>query len=188
MTAAPAPRLMTADELLGLPDDGYHHYELVRGELICMSPSAFIPGMVIGLVIIPLGVFVREHRLGVVGTGEAGFRLASDPDTVRAPDAWFVRAGRVPTGKAGEKFFAGPPDLAIEVLSPSDRYKDVMAKVRDYLAAGTPLVWVIDPMGRTAGAFGPGMVARLLDEDGVLDGGDVLPGFALPLRDILPPE
>ena len=124
--------------------------------------------------------------LGDLGSGETGFRLEHDPDTVRAPNVWFVRAGRVPTGEAGTHFFLGPPDLAVEVLSPSDRYRDVMAKVRDYLAAGTPLVWVIDPIGRSAAIFRAGGAAHLLGEDGILDGGDVPPGFTVPLKDLLP--
>jgi Uma2 family endonuclease len=188
MTAAHAPRLMTADELAELPDDGYHHYELVRGGLICMAPSFFAPGFTVSASLARIVPFVAERDLGLVGSADVGFKLTRDPDTVRAPDIWFVRTSRIPRGKDAEQFFPGAPDLAIEILSPSARYRDVMAKVRDYLAAGTPLVWVIDPLGRTAGAFGPGMFAQLLDEDGILDGGDVLPGFTLPLRDILPPE
>ena len=89
---------------------------------------------------------------------------------------------------AATGFFLGPPDLAVEVLSPSDRYVDVIAKVRDYLAAGTPLVWAIDPIGRSAAVFRQGGSALLLDENDALDGGEVLPGFSVMLHDVLPPS
>jgi Uma2 family endonuclease len=176
---------MTADELEALPDDG-NFYELVRGELICMAPSAYLPGAVVGRTMGALAAFVYPRNLGDLGSADTGFRLEHDPDTVRAPDIWFVRAGRVPIGDAAAHFYRGPPDLAVEVLSPTDRYRDVMAKVRDYLAAGTPLVWVIDPLGRSAAVFRGGGAAQLLGEDGILDGGEVLPEFSVSLRELLP--
>jgi Uma2 family endonuclease len=175
---------MTAAELAALPDDG-NRYELVRGELIRMAPSVYLPSMVAGQVLVALGGFVLPRRLGRVGSAEGGFLLGRDPDIVRAPDVWFVRAGRVPVGDARMQFFDGAPDIAVEILSPSDRYVDVMTKVREYLDAGAPLVWAIDPLGRSAALFRPGGVAQLIDENGTLDGGDVLPGFSVVLREVL---
>lgn len=175
---------MTAEELMALRDDG-NRYELSRGALICMSPSSYGPSKIAGRIITKVGSFVDRHRLGDYGTAEGGFQLASQPDTVRAPDVWFVRADRVPPAELQSKFYAGPPDLAVEVLSPSDRFNDVMQKVREYLGAGTRLVWVVDPEGRTAGVFRADGSYMLLDETGVLDGEDVLPSFTLPLRDVL---
>jgi Uma2 family endonuclease len=102
-----------------------------------------------------------------------------------APDAWFVRAERIPDPATGSEFFPGYPDLAVEVLSPSDRYSDVVQKAREYLTLGTRLVWVIDPIGRTAAVFHPDGTARLLGEDGALDGENVLSGFRTPLRSLL---
>ena len=183
MTAVPLPRLMTADELMELPDDGTL-YELSRGMLVCMSPSSYGPSRVAGRVIARAGTFIDEHELGDYGSAEGGFFLAANPDTVRAPDFWFVRAERVPPGDNPEGFYQGPPDLAVEVLSPSDRFHNVMLKVRDYLDAGTPLVWVLDPKSKVTAVFRSGQPVRFLDEDGVLDGEDVLPGFSLPLRDV----
>ena len=110
--------------------------------------------------------------------------LATNPDIVRAPDAWFVRAERVPAEGIPRDFRHGYPDLAVEVLSPSDRRADVMRTVREYLTAGTPLVWVIDPDGRWAEVFRADGTYTYLDENGALDGEDVLPGFALTLRDV----
>lgn len=183
MVAAPPGGSMTAAELFTLPDDG-RGYELSRGMLVCMAPSAYMPSSVSGRLLVRVGVFVDEHHLGEYGSAEGGFLLRSNPDTVRAPDAWFVRADRVPGGDAADQYFLGAPDLAIEVLSPSDRFDTVMLKVRDYLDAGTPLTWVFDPKSRLTAVFRPGQAVRFLDEDDVLDGEDVLPGFTLPLRDL----
>lgn len=176
-------RPMTAAELAGLPDDG-KFYELSRGMLICMSPSAYGPSRVSGKVIVRMGTFIDEHKLGEYGTADGGFRLASDPDTVRAPDAWFVRAERVRAGVDEVGFFAGAPDLVVEVLSPSDRFVDVMLKVRDYLEAGVRLIWVLDAQSHITAVFRPGAPVRFLEPDDTLDGEDVLPGFTLPLRDV----
>ena len=184
MATAPVPeRLMTAGELMDLPDDGKLH-ELSRGMLVCMSPSSYGPGRIAGRIMTRLFPFVEDHQLGECGSADTGFRLTTDPDTVRAPDAWFIRAERAPGGEEPEGFFPGPPDLAVEVVSPSDRFRDVIAKVRDYLDAGTPLTWYFDPESRTVAVFRPGQPVRFLDADDVLDGEDVLPGFRLPLSDI----
>jgi Uma2 family endonuclease len=185
MTAPPATP-MTADDLLHLPDDG-HVYELSRGKLICMSPSAYESSRISGEVHTEIGYFVRQHRLGDVGGAEGGFRLASDPDTVRAPDVWFVRKERALRGAAARHFFVGPPDLVVEVLSPTYRFAQVAAKVQDYMDGGVPLLWVFDPDARTVAIFRPGQRVRFVDADGVLDGEDVLPGFRLALADVFEP-
>jgi Uma2 family endonuclease len=112
--------------------------------------------------------------------------LKRGPDVVRAPDVWFVRADRVPADGIPVSFWPGAPDLAIEVLSPTDRVGAVLRKVREYLDAGVRLVWVIDPEARTAGVFRPGRTEHFIDDDRILDGEDVLPGFTLPLREVLP--
>jgi Uma2 family endonuclease len=178
-------RLMTADELLALPDDGYHRYELDRGRLVCMVPSAWLPGVIASELVSELRVVVKRDRLGVVGTADSGMLLTTGPDTVRAPNAWFVHRDRIPAGGPPiDRFWPGAPDLAVEVLSPSDRYRDVMLKVQDYLTAGSRLVWVVDPGGRSAAVFRAGGGATLMGEEGVLDGEDLLPGFRLPLADL----
>ena len=185
MADAPAAQLMTADELARLPDDG-KLYELVRGKLICMSPSAALPGVVAGNLFARLWSFVEQYGLGILGIADSGFRLASNPDTVRAPDLWFVRAERVPPEGIPRTFWPGAPDLAVEVLSPSDRFVAVLEKAQDYLNAGTRRVWVIDPEGRSAAVFRPDGPPRLMDENGALDGEDLIPGFRVALRELLP--
>jgi Uma2 family endonuclease len=174
-------RLVTADELERMPDDDYR-YELVRGRLIRMSPVAPRHGhttMTLGAL---LWQQVRANRLGQVWN-EVGFRLASNPDTVRAPDIAFVRHDRLPA-KDASGFYRGAPDLAIEVLSPDDTPGEIREKIADYLDAGTPAVVVIDPGSRRAAIHRPGTAVRMLTASGTLDLDDVVAGFRVPLRDV----
>jgi Uma2 family endonuclease len=178
-------RLLTAGDLWRLPDDG-NRYELVRGVLVCMSPESLESSRTSARVAARIGDFVDEHDLGAWGDAQGGFKLAANPDVVRAPDAWFVRAERVPPQGFPNGYWHGCPDLAVEVLSPSDRPDTIAARVQDYLDAGTRLVWVYDPGTRAAAVFGPDRLPSFVLEDGGLDGEDILPGFRLPLRDLLP--
>ncbi|HEX8171783.1 MAG TPA: Uma2 family endonuclease [Thermoanaerobaculia bacterium] len=173
-------KLMTADELLAMPDDGSHKYELVQGELITMSPAGADHGAISVVIAARLLQYVKQRRLGTVYAADTGFVLASAPDTVRAPDAAFVRAERV---VETPKYFPGAPDLAVEVISPNDRYSEVKSKVREYLAAGTSVVIVIDPNTRTATAHTP-HGTRDFTIDDTLTVGDVIPGWSLPMREL----
>ena len=176
--------VMTAQDLLRMPDDGMRH-ELVNGELITMAPAGEEHGdlsMAIGSV---LRQYVRERGLGKVYSADTGFVLTHDPDTVRAPDASFVRAERV---RRRKDFIDGAPDLAIEVISPSDTYSEVDEKVREYLGAGTEMVIVVDPRKRTATVHMRAGSTQHLSIDDSLDGGEVVPGWRLPLREIFESE
>jgi Uma2 family endonuclease len=183
MSTAPSDRLMTADELLHLPDDG-RFYELVRGKLIEVSPSSSESSWVSADVLTRINTFVRQHGLGRCGDSDWGFLLATNPDTVRAPDVGFVRAERIPASGVPPGYWPGAPDLAVEVLSPSNRPTDVLRKVAEYLDAGASLVWVLDPQRRRATVYHPDGTVTVLGEDGVLDGEDLLPGFTLPLAEV----
>jgi Uma2 family endonuclease len=183
MATSTSDRPMTAEDLMALPDDGTR-YELSRGVLICMSPAAYWSGKIGGRIARKMGNFAEEHGLGECGVPDTGFRLSRNPDTVREPDVWFIRSDRLPTREAESEYFDGPPDIAGEVISPTDRFEDVMRKVRDYLDAGTRLVWAFDPGPRTTLVFRPDGSFAFVDEDGILDGEDVLPGFTLPLKEI----
>ena len=182
MTTTPA-KLMTADEFFCLPDDD-KRYELQKGRLIDVggaSPRSSAVAMAIGAL---LYVFVRQHNLGKVGGADWGARLFANPDTVRVPDVAFVRKERLRNGKLPRRFQDGAPDLVVEVLSPTDRYRRTARKVREYLAAGAQLVWVIDPDDRSAVVYRADGTDEDYDSDGVLDGGDLLPGFTLNLAEI----
>jgi Uma2 family endonuclease len=170
----------TVQDLLRLPDDT-HRYELVQGELRRMSPAGRKHGRLIMNLSTPLDQFVRDHSLGVVYAAETGFILATDPDTVRAPDIAFVRQERITAPDDEEGFFPGPPDLAIEFISPHDLYTEVDEKVRDYLNAGTQMVLIVNSRKKTVSVYRSRSDILLLTKDDVLDGGTVLPGWSLPV-------
>jgi Uma2 family endonuclease len=175
-----ATEIRTADELLRNPHIG--RCELIRGELHMMSPSGARHGRVAGRMYKAIAIHVDAHGLGEHFAAETGFQISRDPDTVRAPDASFVRTGRPPIPPRG--FYPGPPDLAVEVLSPDDRPGYVREKVAEWLEAGTRAVWVADPRDRTVTVHERGKEPRTHGEAETLDGGSVLPGFELPLRAI----
>jgi len=180
---AEAATLVTADELLAMPDDGWR-YELRAGELIRMSPTGAEHGDIAGEFLARLRPHVRERKLGRVFAAETGFRLFDNPDTVRAPDVSFVRAERIPPGRLPTGYWPGPPDLAVEVASPSDSAEDVNEKIAEYLRAGSRLVVVLYPRTRQVGLYRPDGSAQLLPDTGVLDLGDVVPGFACPIAEL----
>ena len=168
--------LTTADELFMMPDDGFR-YELVRGEIRRMPPAGSEHGAVIMNIATPLDQFVKAHGLGVVFGAETGFKIASEPDTVRAPDLAFVRRDRIPEEGIPRGFWPGAPDLAVEVVSPGDTYTEVEEKVYDWLNAGTRMVLVLNPRTRTVAVYTSHTVVVRLTELDTLDGGEVLPGF-----------
>lgn len=127
---------------------------------------------------------MKSRRLGVAFGAETGFIIRRDPDTVRAPDVAFIAAERVPAGKRPAKFWPIVPDLVVEIISPSDVRREVEEKIMDWLKAGVPLAWVVNPSQRSVTVYVPGAKPRILQSTGTLDGGDVLPGFTLPLGDI----
>jgi Uma2 family endonuclease len=176
------PKLMTADELLRLPDDGMRH-ELIRGELTTMAPPGFEHGGLALAIGGELRAYVRTHGLGRV-TSEVGFRLSTEPDTVRAPDVAFVRRDRLPAADAAPGYFRGPPDLAVEVISPNDLYTEVDEKVAEWLEHGTRLVFVVNPRRKIVAVHRPGQTVTILTLDDTLDGEDVVPGWSLALRDL----
>jgi Uma2 family endonuclease len=130
-----------------------------------------------------LRAYVKQTDAGVVLAAETGFKLQTDPDTVRAPDVAFVAKGREPPPDA-RGFADGAPDLAVEVLSPDDPPGDVLAKVADWLSAGTRLVWVVDPLRHAARVYRQDGSETIVTADGTLEGEDVLPGFACPFASI----
>lgn len=173
---------ITADELLRMPEDGVRR-ELVAGEIREMTPVGRRHAHVSQNLNRSLDAHVRAHALGEV-FAEFGYILVADPATVRAPDLSFVRAERL-AAVPGEGYFPGAPDLAIEVVSPGDRAGDVRTKASEYLAAGTRMVLVADPQRRTVAIHRPGHPVVELLEDGVTDGGDVVPGWRMEVRDVL---
>ena len=173
--------LLTAEDLLAMPDDG-HRYELVRGELRKMPPSGHIHARIAGRVSSKLGHFAESRNLGEVYVADPGFVLRRDH--VRAPDAAFIRAGRVTDTGDLPGFWPGAPDLAVEVISPRDTYSDVAEKALDWLEAGTRMVLVVDPRCQTVTVYQSASNISVLTEDDTIDGADVVPGWKLPVREI----
>lgn len=188
MSAEPAyvPRmapLMTADELLNVNIPG-KQVELVRGVLVVREPPGYQHGAIVARLGALLVQYVDAHELGTVVVGDAGFKLATNPDTVRGPDIALVRRERAPD-PAPVGFAAFSPDLAIEIRSPSNRPGDILGKVGDLLSAGTRLIWVIDPARREARAYRQDGTETTITAEQSLDGEDVVPGFSCPLASIV---
>ncbi|MGQ0643247.1 MAG: Uma2 family endonuclease [Gemmatimonadaceae bacterium] len=176
------PPAMTAEELLNLhlPD---RQVELVRGVLVVREPPGLQHGAVAFAIAARIGEFVRANDLGIVLAAETGFKLFSDPDTVRAPDAAFIRRERVPD-PLPRGYAAFAPDLAVEVVSPNDRAGEILTKVGDWLNAGSRLVWVIDPVRRSARVYRADGSECFLTEHDALAGEGLLPGFTCALAEI----
>lgn len=169
--------LMTADQLLAMPRDGFR-YELVKGELIRMSPAGGEHGAIAAKLAIIFGAYVIENDLGLVFGAETGFKIAVDPDTVRAPDFAFVNRARIPESGIPTGYWIGAPDLAVEVISPGDIYGEVEDKVLEWLDAGARMVIVVNPRRRTSTVYRSRHEVKILSEADELNGEDVLPGFA----------
>jgi Uma2 family endonuclease len=181
-------KLYTADDLWELSHqvDGKKRFELVKGVLHEMAPTGDTHMLIASVVIHFLWLHVRPQKLGIVTSSEGGFILSHDPYTVRAADAAFISKERVP--KFTGKYFDLAPDLAVEVVSPNDTADEVRDKVLEYLQAGTRLVWSFSPKFKTVDVCTlnseGSLEIRVLTVNDVLDGGDVLPGLVLPVRDI----
>ena len=176
-------RIMTAEELLRTRIPG-KRTELVRGTLVVTEPPGTWHGIVSARLAIRIGQHVLAAHAGEVAGQDTGFRIESDPDTVRAPDVAFVSHERL-AGVSPHGYAAIAPDLAVEVLSPNDRPADVLTKVSDWLRAGVRLVWVIDPDRRIARVHRADGTIDVVREDGALDGEGVLPGFRCVLGELL---
>ena len=177
------PPLLTAEDVerISLPGK---QVELVRGRLVVREPPGTWHGAIAANLAYYLSDFVRRQGLGQVFAQDTGFKIASDPDTVRAPDVAFVGTER--TDRIRARGYAElAPDLLAEILSPDDRPAEVLAKVADWLAAGTKIVWVVDPERREVRVYRQDGSLSVLGNSDSLDGEDVLPGFTCPLTNVL---
>jgi Uma2 family endonuclease len=187
MASTPGP--MTSEELLAYDARG-SRTELVRGRLMVHEPAGYRHGTIAARVLSRMQAFVEAEQLarsapnplGDVLAAETGFTLQRSPDTVRAPDVAFVAWARRPLPTTG--FAELAPDLAVEVLSPGDRPGEVLAKVADWLSAGSSLVWVIDPDRRVTRVYRADGSESIVGDDGTIDGESTLPGFSLPVASL----
>ena len=171
----------TEEDLLRTPSDG-QKYELVDGQ-IRVSPAGSRHGRVCVRLATRMQVFADAQQLGYLFDSSTGFRLPGG--NVRLPDIAFVAKGRFVDELVPEGFPDLAPDLAVEVLSPGDRSRNILDKVGEYLEAGARLVWVIDPKRRTAAVHRSLTDVRMLGPEDTLDGEDVLPGFRCRLADVI---
>jgi len=179
MTTQTSP--ITAEQLAAFGRD--NRCELINGVLRQMTPAGFSHGYITGNVMGPLQQYVKLKKLGRVCAAETGFILSHDPDTVRAPDVAFVRSDRV--GPSPRGYYPGPPDLAVEVVSPDDRVQEVEDKATAWLEAGTGVVWVVWPNTRTVSVHRPGSgPPTTLSNGDSLSGDQIVPGFEIPVADI----
>lgn len=180
-------QLISADEFLKLPDPpNGQKQELVRGEVITMPGPGFLHGLTCSKIVRRIGNFTDERDLGWVVSNDTGVITERDPDTVRGPDIAFWKKDRVREPMVGYAPVA--PDLAVEVLSPSNTSKQIREKIEEYFACGVAMVWVVAPEDRTLTIYRtPEQGLLLHDQKSVLvNGDDVLPGFECRVADLLP--
>ncbi len=177
-------RFYTLADLRAMPDDGIRR-ELHHGELVEMNPPAFKHMLLANRLSTRLSVYVETHDLGYVGA-EGGYLMHTDPDsgkqTVLIPDVSFVSKARKP--KNLDDLFMGAPDLAVEIISPSETYMMIRAKLRDYFAYATRMVWLVYSDTPSIEVFTSFENAAIAGLDGVISGGEVIPGFTLSVRDV----
>jgi Uma2 family endonuclease len=178
---AETTRLVTAEELERFPRDD-RRYELVEGRVVRMTPVGYTHGRIVARLLSTLERHTRRTRVGAAVT-EVGFRLRSNPDTVRAPDIAFIRRERIPPIDP-KGFWHGPPDVAAEVLSPDDTVPEVRSKTAEYLDAGVRMVVIVDPDARTVTVHRRGMATVTLHAGERLDLDEAVPGFRCDVTDL----
>ncbi len=180
-------RLITADELLTMPHtDGRNdcRLTLIRGEVIKMSPTGGTHGILCARIASVLLIYAEQNNLGTVFGAETGFQVERDPDTVIGADIAFVSKERMSLVEDLNKFLPFAPDISVEVLSPGNRRAEIERKIKYYFAAGTRLMWVIDPKHRTVAVYKSPDQQKLFGDTDALDGEDVLPGFRYEISEL----
>jgi Uma2 family endonuclease len=176
------PRRMTVEEFQRLPESDEFLYELDAG-LLVREPR---PARAHGTAVILIGKHLADYALenGGVVTTETGYVLGEDPDTLRGPDVAYSRRDPAPYGGGPDGYISGAPDLAVEVLSPSNRWTDIRRKIDQYFAAGARMVWIVDPQSKSVTVHPSADRSQTIGHDASLDGGDVLPGLRLPVAEL----
>ncbi len=186
-TPTPARKAWTEAELGALPEDGFIH-EVVDGELIMSPKNDFFHGDVCSELLIAIGNFVKEHRLGAVLDSSTGFWMQNR--NCRAPEISFVSRARLKAvgfKRSTHSFFPGEPDLAVEILSPNNTRLEIDARLKDFFESGTRLAWIIDLESQRVEVCYSLTRRRLVGVGGFLEGEDLLPGFRYPIASLFQP-
>lgn len=178
----PSDRLVKGKELLDHPEWG--RCELIKGRVISSSPSKGPHGAIAGTIHGYLALHVIPNDLGLVVAAETGIYIKTDPDTIRAPDVAFIRKERLPKDGLPDDFLTIAPDLAVEVVSPSDKFPDVVEKAEQFLDAGVKTVWIVEPRNKAVHIYRKGQPVLLIHAQDTLTDAEILPGFALPLNKV----
>ncbi|MDQ3692696.1 MAG: Uma2 family endonuclease [Chloroflexota bacterium] len=160
---------------------GDERYELIQGELVPMSPTSHLHGVLVFRLAMYLGNYIDQRRSGTAAAGEPGVVIERDPDTVLAPDAFVMLSASGSLADTPPGFARTMPDLVVEVFSDSDRWPQARRKIALYFAAGIPHAWIVHPTDRSVAWMRADGRQTILTGSEVLDGGDLLPGFRLPL-------
>ncbi len=177
-------KIWTEEELQSLPDNGFM-YEVVDGELVMSPKNKFDHENICAALLTAMRTFVKAQKLGVVLGSSAGYWMFNR--NCRAPDISFIpkeRLLRLGFSPRSRKFFPGAPDLAVEVLSPSNTRAEIDARLRDFFASGTQITWIIDPDTESAEVCHSLTQRTLIGPGGELDGEHLLPGFHYPIADL----
>lgn len=176
-------KLLTAEDLLRLYSEGVKG-ELIKGVLYETVAAGRIHARIAGRIITAFNVHVLPRRLGEVGGTDGGVLIEQNPDTVREPDVYFVSAGRLPLDDQSDGYLQVMPELVVEIVSPNDRDWEVREKIGMWLHHGVSVALEVRPATRSILVHRPGAPPVTLNSDDVLECGDVLPGFSLPLSEI----
>jgi Uma2 family endonuclease len=177
-------KVWTEDDLLVLPEDGYIH-EVVSGELVMSPKNTFQHECIFNRLFLALGQFNQQHRLGVVRGSNAGFWMKNR--NCRAPDISFIPKARLEQlgfQPNSRRFFPGAPDLAVEILSPSNTRGEIDGRLKDFFESGTQIAWIINPDDECVEVCRSPIRRSLVATGGLLDGEDLLPGFTYPIADL----
>lgn len=176
-----AQQFITAEQFAQMTFD--RPTELVRGEIVECAVPYSPHGAVIFAINAYLGMWNLTTKLGVFVTSDSWILTERDPDTVRGPDIFYIRNEKLANGKVPPGILTVQPDLAIEVLSPSDRRRDVPDKVSEYLRGGIVEVWVVDPDKRTLEVHRADQTPERLTTTDTLTSSELLPGFSCPVAE-----
>lgn len=175
---------LTADEFWELPEKQGARFELVDGEAVEMPGSTMRHSALVATIFSLLRAYVLENQLGQVFPDGLSYLLRRDPDTIRIPDVSFIPRERLPPDGPQESYADIVPGLVVEVVSPGNSAAELRRRTRDYVDAGVAQVWIVWPDDRTVSAYAGSMTPTELTSEDTLEGGDVLPGFSVPVADL----